>query len=55
MMARIEAVAGKHRMSQFLREAAEAELLRREAAASLDKPKPTKSAPSADKPKKPKK
>ena len=41
MMARIEAVAGKHRMSQFLREAAEAELLRREAsAASHDKPKP---------------
>jgi hypothetical protein len=32
-------VAGKHRMSKFLREAAEAELLRREAAASLDKPK----------------
>src|SRR5216684_544311 len=41
MIARIEAVAGKHRMSQFLREAAEAELLRREAsAASHDKPKP---------------
>jgi len=41
MMARIEAVAGKNRMSQFLREAAEAELLRREAsAASHDKPKP---------------
>jgi hypothetical protein len=40
MMARIEAVAGKHRMSQFLREAAEAELLRREAAAaSHAKPK----------------
>jgi hypothetical protein len=54
MMARIEAVAGKHRMSQFLREAAEAELLRREAsAASHDKPKPTKSAPGGpDKPKK---
>jgi hypothetical protein len=55
MIARIEAVAGKHRMSQFLREAAEAELLRREAkkvqkpklgleaaAASHDKPKPKK-------------
>ena len=43
MMARIEAVAGKHRMSQFLREAAEAELLRREAAASHDKAaKPSK-------------
>ena len=46
MMARIEAVAGKHRMSQFLREAAEAELVRREAsAATHDKPKakpPTK-------------
>jgi hypothetical protein len=40
MMARIEAVAGKHRMSQFLREAAEAELVRREAAAIGDKPKP---------------
>ncbi len=44
MIARIEAVAGKHRMSQFLREAAEAELLRREAKkdSSHDKPKPRK-------------
>jgi predicted DNA-binding protein len=30
-IARIEAVAGKNRMSQFMREAAEAELARREA------------------------
>jgi hypothetical protein len=30
-IARIEAVVGKNRMSQFMREAAEAELLRREA------------------------
>lgn len=41
MIARIEAVAGKHRMSQFAREAIEAELLRREAA-SQPKPKPRK-------------
>jgi hypothetical protein len=40
MIARIEAVVGKRRISQFLREAAEAELLRRKAAASHDKPKP---------------
>jgi predicted DNA-binding protein len=39
MIARIEAVAGKHRMSQFLREAAEAELLRREGK-KVQKPKP---------------
>jgi hypothetical protein len=37
-MARIRVVAGKRRIAQFLRETAEAELLRREAAASLDKP-----------------
>lgn len=30
VMARIEAVAGKNRMAQFIREAVEAELLRRE-------------------------
>lgn len=50
MVARIEAVAGKRQVSQFLREAAQAELLRREAqAASHDKPtKPSK----PDKPKK---
>ena len=47
MMARIEAVAGKHRMSQFLREAAEAELLRREAKKDSSHDKPAK-------PKKPK-
>ena len=43
-LARIDAVAGKHRRSQFLREMVEAELLRREAsAASHDKPpKPSK-------------
>jgi hypothetical protein len=50
MTTRIEAVAGKRRIAQFLRETAEAELLRREAsAASHDKPKPRK---SGDKPKK---
>jgi hypothetical protein len=43
MIARIEAVAGKRRIAQFLRETAEAELLRREAsAASHHKPKPKK-------------
>lgn len=42
MIARIEAVAGKRRIAQFLREAAEAELLRRGSAASHDKPKPKK-------------
>lgn len=46
-IARIEAVAGKRRMSQFAREAIEAELLRREASAASGKPK--KSAPSGDK------
>ena len=52
MIARIEAVAGKHRMSQFLREAAEAELLRREAK-KVQKPKPGLEAAAAshDKPK----
>jgi hypothetical protein len=45
MIARIEAVAGKRRIAQFLRETAEAELLRREASAA----KPRKSAPSGDK------
>jgi len=40
-IARIEAVAGKGRMSQFLREAAEAELLRREGGDG-DKPRPPK-------------
>ena len=41
MVARIKAVAGEHRVATFLREAAEAELLRREGktAASHDKPK----------------
>jgi predicted DNA-binding protein len=43
MIARIDAVAGKHRRSQFLREMVEAELLRREASAAIgDKPKPKK-------------
>jgi hypothetical protein len=42
LRARIEAMVGKHRMGQFLREAAEAELLRREAAGDT-KPKPIKS------------
>jgi hypothetical protein len=42
MIARIEAVAGKRRIAQFLRETAEAELSRREAAPSHDKPKPKK-------------
>ena len=53
MIARIEAVAGKNQMSQFVREAVEAELSRREAA-SHDKPK--KIGPTGDKvkPKKPK-
>jgi hypothetical protein len=40
LRARIEALVGKHRMGQFLREAAEAELLRREAEGG--KPKPPK-------------
>ena len=49
-IARIDAVAGKFRRAKFFREAAEAELLRREAsAASHDKPKSRKSAPSRDK------
>jgi hypothetical protein len=47
-IARIEAVAGKNRMSQFVREAVEAELLRREASPASHKP-PT----SKPKPKKP--
>jgi hypothetical protein len=42
MVARIKAVAGAHRLAAFLREAAEAELLRREAKAGHDKPKPKK-------------
>jgi hypothetical protein len=43
VIARIEAVAGKRRIAQFLREAAEAELLRREAStASHAKPKKPK-------------
>ena len=42
LRARIEALVGKHRMGQFLREAAEAEVLRREAAHGGGKPKPTK-------------
>jgi len=42
MIARIEAAAGKRRIAQFLREAAEAELSRRGATASHDKPKPKK-------------
>jgi hypothetical protein len=50
LRARIEATVGKHRMGQFLREAAEAELLRREAEGG--KPKPTK--PKPKKPKEPK-
>jgi hypothetical protein len=49
---KIGAVAGKRRIAQFLRETAEAELLRREAsAASGDKPKPRKITPSDKKPK----
>jgi hypothetical protein len=40
MIARIEAVAGKRRIAQFLRETAEAELLRREAPAATPKKKP---------------
>jgi hypothetical protein len=39
MIARIEAVAGKRRIAQFLRESAEAELSRREGAAIPPKPK----------------
>ncbi len=46
-IARIEAVAGKRRIAQFVREAAEAELLRREAKKDSSHDKPAK-------PKKPK-
>lgn len=43
VIARIEAVAGKRRIAQFLREAAEAELSRREGTTpSHTKPKPKK-------------
>ena len=42
LRARIEALVGKSRMGQFLRDAAVAEVERREAAASHDKPKPKK-------------
>jgi hypothetical protein len=41
LRSRIEAMVGKHRMGQFLREAAEAELLRREAGGDA-RPKPVK-------------
>jgi hypothetical protein len=43
LRARIEAMVGKQRMGQFLREAAEAELARREAEGG--KPRPTKPKP----------
>ena len=49
-ISRIEAVAGKRRIAEFVRAAVLAELTHQEAA-SPDKPKPTKSAPSGDKPK----
>ena len=49
-IARIDTVAGKHRRSQFLREAAEAELSRREASHGKPKPKLGLEA-SHDKPK----
>jgi hypothetical protein len=42
LRARIEALVGKNRMGQFLREAAEAELARRETSHGGGKPKPTK-------------
>jgi hypothetical protein len=41
IIARIEAIAGKRRMSEFIRQTVEAELLRREAGADA-KPKPVK-------------
>jgi predicted transcriptional regulator len=46
-IARIDAMAGRYRRAKFVRDAAEAELLRREAsAASHDKPKPRKGRPA---------
>ena len=46
IIARIEAIAGKRQMSQFIRETVEAELLRREAGVGA-KPKPMKPAKPA--------
>jgi hypothetical protein len=52
VIARIEAIAGKRQMSQFIRETVEAELLRREAGES-GRPKPIKPKPrKGDKPRK---
>jgi hypothetical protein len=46
IIARIEAIAGKRQMSQFIRETVEAEVLRREAGGG--KPKPTKPKPKRE-------
>ena len=52
IIARIEAIAGKRQMPQFIRETVEAELLRREAGES-GRPKPIKPKPrKGDKPRK---